>query len=199
MDKEKNEKAKNEERPDLLKEELPNEEVHKGEDDNASKKKKFTFTGKDPLKKKNEDLQKKIDEINDKYLRLYSEFDNYRKRTQKERLDLLKTASADTVVSMLTVLDDFERAIKAGEDSEDLNAIREGNKLIYNKFKNILTLKGLEEIKAMGEVFDTDFHEAITNVPVDDDTMKGKVMDVTEKGYLLNGKVIRFAKVVVGN
>ena len=163
------------------------------------KKKKFSLSGKDSLKDKNDELQKKVDDLNEKYLRLYSEFDNYRKRTMKERLDLLKSASADTITSLLTIIDDFERAIKASENAKDIEIIKEGNILIYNKLKNILIQKGLEEIKAMGEVFDTDYHEAITNIPAPTEDMKGKVLDVTEKGYIMNGKVIRFAKVVVGS
>jgi len=162
------------------------------------KKKKFSLSGKDNFKQKNEELQKKVEEINDKYLRLYSEFDNYRKRTMKERLDLLKTASADTITSMLNILDDFERSIKAAEDISDIEVIKKGNILIYNKLINIFNQKGLEEIKAMGEVFNTDLHEAITNIPAPTDDLKGKVVDVTEKGYMIHGKVIRFAKVVVG-
>lgn len=164
----------------------------------VKKKKKFSLSGKDNFKQKNEELQKRVEEINDKYLRLYSEFDNYRKRTMKERLDLLKTASADTIASMLTILDDFERSVKAAEDISDIEVIKEGNILTYNKLKNIFNQKGLEEIKAMGEVFNTDLHEAITNIPAPTDDLKGKVVDVTEKGYMIHGKVIRFAKVVVG-
>ena len=196
MDKGKKEKEQN---PEINKEpqnEDVNAEILNEENE---KKKKFSFSPKENYKKKSEELQKKVEELNDKYLRLYSEFDNFRKRTYKERLDLLKTASADTVASMLTIIDDFERAMKAADQSTDIEVIKEGNKLIYNKLKNILTQKGLEEIKAMGEKFDTDFHEAITNIPAPEEGLKGKVLDVTEKGYLLNGKVIRFAKVVVGS
>ncbi|MFH1159553.1 MAG: nucleotide exchange factor GrpE [bacterium] len=146
-----------------------------------------------------EDPNGKIAELNDKYLRLFSEFDNYRKRTLKEKIELSKTASADVITSLLPVLDDFERAIKAYASSAESDVpIDEGIILIYNKFLNILTQKGLEQMKTIGEPFDTDFHEAITNIPAPTPDMKGKVMDEVEKGYLLNGKVIRYAKVVVG-
>jgi len=196
----KKEKEINEDHPVDLEAGINQEELGFTEKkDEVKKKMKFSLSGKDNLKQKNEDLQKKVEELNDKYLRLYSEFDNYRKRTMKERLDLLKTASADTISSMLTIIDDFERSIKASEDTNDIRVIKEGNTLIYNKFKNILSQKGLEETKALGEVFDTDFHEAITNIPVPTEDLKGKVVDVTEKGYMMNGKVIRFAKVVVGS
>jgi molecular chaperone GrpE len=142
----------------------------------------------------------KIAELNDRFLRLYSEFDNYRKRTIKERIDLSKTASAEVITDLLPVLDDFERAIRAfAEKSNSDSAIEEGVVLIYNKFLNIMTQKGLEQMKTVGEPFDTDFHEAITNIPAPSPDLKGKVVDEIEKGYLLGGKVIRYAKVVVGN
>lgn len=146
-----------------------------------------------------DDPQEKIAELNDRFLRLYSEFDNYRKRTIKERIDLSKTASAEVITDLLPVLDDFERAIKAFSDSGDSDsALKEGVILIFNKFLNILTQKGLEQMKTVGEPFDTDFHEAITNIPAPSPDLKGKVVDEVEKGYLLGGKVIRYAKVVVG-
>ena len=142
----------------------------------------------------------KVTELNDRYLRLYSEFDNYRKRTQKEKIDLLKTASAGVVTDLLPVLDDFERAIQAFSDMPDTDqSLQDGVILIYNKFLNSLTQKGLEQMKTIGEPFDTDFHEAITNIPAPTSDMKGKVVDEVEKGYLLNDKVIRYAKVVVGS
>jgi len=145
-------------------------------------------------------LQQKVEELNDKYLRLYSEFDNYRKRTIKEKIDLSRTASEEVISSLLTVLDDFERANKAFE-SEDIavEAMKEGLQLIYAKFRNILTQKGLKEMNASGEIFNTDFHEAITHIPAPGEDMKNKVLDEVEKGYLLNDKVIRYAKVVIGS
>ena len=148
---------------------------------------------------KEDDWQLKFAEMNDRYLRLYSEFDNYRKRSARERVEFSKTAATDTFTAILPVLDDFDRAAKAMENAEDIAVVKEGMQLIYHKFRNILISKGLEEMNAQGETFDADFHEAITSIPSPDDSMKGKVMDELEKGYSLNGKVIRFAKVVVGS
>jgi molecular chaperone GrpE len=140
-----------------------------------------------------------IKELNDRYLRLYSEFDNYKKRTQRERIELAKTAGEDIFRSFLPVIDDIERALKANETAKDLKAITEGLHLIHHKFSHSLKQKGLEPIEAMGKEFNVDLHEAVTNIPVPTDDMKGKVVDELEKGYTLNGKVIRFAKVVVGS
>ena len=170
------------------------EETEKKEKTESKKKGR-----KSKADKKLGELQEKYDDLNDKYLRLYSEFDNYRKRTNKEKLDTLKSASADVITDLLPVLDDFDRAMKAMDDhGADEESIK-GVELIYNKFKNILTQKGLEPMDSMGKEFDTDYHEAVTNIPAPSDDLKGKVVDVIEKGYLLNGKIIRFAKVVVGN
>lgn len=135
---------------------------------------------------------------NDKYLRLYAEFDNYKRRTTKERVELLQTAGKEVIVSMLPVIDDFERAVKAMENATDVNAVKEGVLLVQSKLKNILTQKGLKEMDAKGTAFDADIHEAITNIPAPTDDLKGKVVDELEKGYYLNDKVVRFAKVVVG-
>lgn len=146
------------------------------------------------------DLLVRIDELNDKYLRLYSEFDNYRKRTIKEKIELSKYAASETIEKLLPVLDDFERAIKAFDSTiEAGQALKDGVVLIFTKFLSILNQHGLEQMRTIGESFDTDFHEAVTNIPVPDPDQKGKIIDEVEKGYLLNGKVIRFAKVVVGN
>ncbi len=145
-----------------------------------------------------EKLQHQVDTLNDKYLRLFAEFDNYKRRTQKERVDLLQTAGKDVVISLLPVLDDFERALKATENTTEVDAIREGILLIQTKLNNILSQKGLKPIESLNTVFDTDLHEAITNIPAPTDKLKGKVVDELEKGYTLNDKVIRFAKVVVG-
>ncbi|HNW99379.1 MAG TPA: nucleotide exchange factor GrpE [Bacteroidales bacterium] len=146
--------------------------------------------------KKEATPEEKYAELNDRFLRLYSEFDNYRKRTLKERIDLIKTASEDIIKTLLPVIDDLERAITSMKDQPD-NSSLEGINLIYLKFKNILTQKGIEDIKTLGESFNTDFHEAVTTIPSENDEQKGKVVDVVEKGYLLNGKVIRYAKVIV--
>ncbi len=142
-------------------------------------------------------MKQKYEEVNDKYLRLYSDFDNFRKRALKERIELSKTASEEVLVDFLTILDDFERAITSFETVQAVEPLKEGTMLIYNKFRNNLTQKGLTEIDAMGKTFDTDYHEAIAHLPATSDEQKNKVIDVTQKGYMLNGKVIRFAKVVV--
>lgn len=145
--------------------------------------------------------QLKCDELNDKYLRLYSEFDNYRKRTQKERIELSKTASEDIILSLLPVIDDLERALKSTlKTGDEMEVVpKEGLQLIYQKFKGLLAQKGLEVIPALGELFDVDFHDALTNIPAPSEDLKGKVIDEVEKGYKLNGKVIRYSKVVVGS
>lgn len=146
-----------------------------------------------------EDIKIKLSELNDKYLRLYSDFDNFRKRTAKEKIELIQSGGEDVFKSMLPILDDFDRAIKSNAELTDIDAIKEGFVLIFNKFKNILTQKGLAEMESAGEIFNTDLHEAVTNIPAPSDDMKGKVVDELEKGYMLNGKVIRFAKVVIGS
>ena len=135
---------------------------------------------------------------NDKYLRLYAEFDNYKRRTTKERSELLQTAGKEVIVSMLTILDDFERAAKAMKTSTDVNAVKEGVALVQSKLKGILTQKGLKEMETKGTTFDADIHEAITSIPAPTDDLKGKIVDELEKGYYLNDKVVRFAKVIVG-
>ncbi|MCR4737755.1 MAG: nucleotide exchange factor GrpE [Bacteroidales bacterium] len=145
-----------------------------------------------------EKLKAEKAELNDRFLRLYSEFDNYKKRANKEKLDILSTASEKVIVSLLPVIDDFERAIAANEKVEDIKAIKDGFILIYNKLIQLLKRFDVEEIQAKGEVFNTDFHEAVTHFPTEKEEDKGKVIDVTEKGYKLKDKVIRYAKVVVG-
>jgi len=144
------------------------------------------------------ELEAKVAEANDKYLRLYSEFDNFRKRSIKEKADIIKAGGEDVFKAVLPVIDDFERAMKAAENATDVAAVSEGVHLIYNKFKTTLKQKGLEEMEAAGKVFDADIMEAITSIPSPTEDMKGKVIDEVEKGYSLNGKVIRFAKVVIG-
>lgn len=145
-----------------------------------------------------EEEKAKYAELNDTYLRLYSEFDNYRKRTAKEKLELSATASAAVMKDLLPVLDDFERALQNMEKNGN-EADLQGVTLIYNKFKSTLQKRGLEEIVAIDCDFNTDEHEALTMVPAPDESKKGKVIDVIQKGYKLNGTVIRFARVVVGN
>lgn len=149
---------------------------------------------KDPL----EAAQEEIAELKNQLLYKAAEFDNYRKRTLKERSDMLKTANGDTLSGMLPVLDDLERAMQSMEKATDVAAVREGVVLIYNKLQEFLKNKGIVEIDAMNQVFDTDLHEAITKIPAPTEDLKGKVVDVIQKGYKIDTKVIRYAKVVVG-
>lgn len=144
-------------------------------------------------------LQAKYDELNDKYLRLYSDFDNFRRRTAKERIELLKSGGEDIFKVLLPVLDDFERAMKNMDTAQDVPSVKQGVELIYHKMTKELGNKGLKPMDAIGQPFDPDFHEALTQIPAPSDDMKNKVVDEMEKGYFLNDKVIRFAKVVVGS
>jgi molecular chaperone GrpE len=139
-----------------------------------------------------------VDEYKDKFVRLYAEFDNYRRRTNEEKLQLMATAGKDVISTMLPVLDNFERAIATNENLDDITAIKEGFQLIYNMLKANLEAKGLKPMESKGQDFNSDLHEAIANIPAPDTALKGKVMDDVEKGYYLNDKVLRFAKVVVG-
>ena len=150
------------------------------------------------LTEKYEALEKQKAELNNKFLLLYSEFDNYKKRTNKEKLELMSTASEKVIVNLLPIVDDFERAIKANENLSDVEVMKDGFNLIYNKLLNMLKRFDVTEIEAKGEVFDTDLHEAVTHFPTPNEEEKGKVIDVTEKGYKIKDKVIRYAKVVVG-
>ena len=138
-------------------------------------------------------------ELNDRFLRLYSEFDNFKRRTAKERIELYKTAGEEVILALLPVLDDLNRAITSNADNDDLKSVKEGFEMLEHKLKSALKQKGLENMNSLHTKFDTDMHEAITNIPAPKKKLKGKVVDVIEKGYLLNGKVIRYAKVVVGN
>lgn len=144
------------------------------------------------------ELNKKYEELNDRYLRLYSEFDNYRKRTNKEKIELRQHASEDIIKDLLPILDDMDRANKINSESSDLKGVVEGSLLITTKLKNMLGSRGLSEIDCIGQDFDTDYHEAVTTIKAEDPEMKGKVMDETQKGYKLNEKVIRFSKVIIG-
>jgi molecular chaperone GrpE len=176
----------------------------------------YDLNGEEILSKTFEDVEKKINEeisldnteksaikeinidFKDKYIRLYSEFENYRKRTAKEKIDIITNSSEKVLKEILPVLDDFERAISNNKNVNEASAIKEGIELIHNKFYKILTNQGLTPMKSIEKDFDPDIHEAITKIPAPKDKMKGKVIDVIEKGYTLNEKVIRFAKVVVG-
>ena len=166
--------------------------------DKGSDKKSKRFKMRHAAEKALEEAKVKFAELNDKYLRLQAEFDNFRKRTAKEKLDLTATASETVIKDLLPVLDDFERALQNMEKNGN-EADLQGVTLIYNKLKDTLKKKGLEEIEAMDAEFNTDEHEALTMIPAPEEEKKGKVLDVIQKGYKLNGKVIRFARVVVGN
>jgi molecular chaperone GrpE len=143
-------------------------------------------------------FEEKSQELHDKYLRLSAEFDNYRKRTLKEKTELIKTASEELIIKIIPFVDDIERGINAVRTSQDVEAVKEGINLIYGRFKDFLQQNGVKEIEALNQDFNTDFHEAVTKVPASDEQQKGKVVDVIEKGYLLYDKVIRYPKVVVG-
>lgn len=142
------------------------------------------------------ELKGEIEELRDKYVRLYADFDNFRKRTDKEKVNIINTASKDIIKELLPVIDDFERALKALD--KDTSPAKEGMQLIYNKLVSNLAAKGLKPLEAVGRDFDVELHEAITEIPAPTPEMAGKVIDEVEKGYYLNGKLIRFAKVVVG-
>ena len=143
-------------------------------------------------------LSQKCEELNDKNLRLMAEFDNFRKRTLREKSDLIKTAGEKVFVNILPLIDDFERAMQAMDSTEDVLAVKEGVDLIYAKFINFLNANGVKAIVTENEPFDVDVHEAVTMFPAPSEELKGKIIDCMSKGYMLNDKVIRFAKVVVG-
>lgn len=145
-----------------------------------------------------EKLQAELEEQKDKYIRLFAEFDNFRRRNAKERMELIQTAGKDIIVSLLDVMDDCDRAEKQMQNSEDITQVKQGIQLVFNKFRNTMAAKGLKPMESVNTDFDVEKHEAITEVPAPTDDMKGKVLDEVTKGYLLNDKIIRFAKVVVG-
>jgi len=162
----------------------------------ASKLKKLSKTAK--LQAQIDEMDIQLKEEKDKFLRLYAEFDNYKKRTLKEKIDYMKTASSEAIKAMLPVLDDFDRAKKSADDDKSEEHFTDGVIMIYNKIYNTLDGLGLEPMESTGEIFDPELHEAITEIPAPSDDMKGKVIDTIEKGYLLKDKIIRHAKVVVG-
>jgi len=177
--------------------EEPANEDHVKESKGMFGKKKKT-TKKDKEKEALEQMGQKLAEINDKHIRLAAEFDNYRKRTLKEKSDLLKYGAESTLKNMLPVIDDFERALKLIESTPDEDPVKSGILLIYNKFREYLVRQGIKEIECKNCEFNVDEHEAITRFPAPSDELKGKIIDVVEKGYYYHDKVIRFAKVVIG-
>lgn len=183
----------------------PVDEAPVKEEEKKEEKKGFLKRGGCKDKAKIEELEKKVAGLEEKaakdkddYIRLMAEFDNYRRRTSQEKLELVSMASTDTIKGMLPVLDDCERALQVLKESDDSDAAKEGTELIYSKLMGYLKTKGLAVIEAKDQPFDTDLHEAVAQFPVQEDEQKGKVFDVVQTGYTLNGKVIRFAKVVVG-
>ena len=179
-----------------IQEEAPKQEEKKGflKKDKKDKSKEQIAA----LEKKVEEMEAKAAKDKDDYIRLMAEFDNYRRRTAQEKLEIVSMASVETIKGLLPVLDDCERALQVLKDSDDSDAAKEGTELIYNKLMTYLKGKGLAVIEALGQPFDTDVHEAVAQFPVQEEEKRGKVFDVVQTGYTLNGKVIRFAKVVVG-
>lgn len=180
------------------------EETTVQEQETEKKEEKKGFLKKDAKKEKIAQLEKQVAEMTEKlakekddYIRLMAEFDNFRRRTSQEKLELVSMASTDTIKGLLPVLDDCERALNVLKESNDSEAAKEGTELIYHKLMAYLQSKGLAVIEALGNEFDTDLHEAVAQFPVQEEDKKGKVFDVVQTGYTLNGKVIRFAKVVV--
>ena len=201
---------KNQEK-EILEEEVMETDVQETSQQEAEEKEASVQEKKGFLKRggkekaKIEELEKKVAELEEKtakekdsYIRLMAEFDNYRRRTAQEKLELVSMASTDTIKGLLPILDDCERALKVLLESDDSDAAKEGTELIFSKLMGYLKSKGLAVIEAMDQPFDTDLHEAVAQFPVQDEEQKGKVFDVVQTGYTLNGKVIRFAKVVVG-
>ncbi len=175
----------------------PNSELNNEQNnvDSASESNaEMTENGQNELDK----IKAELAEANDKFLRLYSEFDNFKRRSTKERIELMQNAGQEIIKALLPVVDDFQRQEKYFKPDTDVTTLKEGVDLIHNKLTSILQNKGLSAIESLGKEFDTDFHEAITKIPAPSEDLKGKVVDEIEKGYVLNGKVIRFAKVVVG-
>ena len=172
------------------------------DDHSASKKANHSKESKKNKKDKSEEIIEKLnaelERRNDQYLRLQAEFDNYRKRTLKEKMELTKSAGESILVNILPVIDDFERALKAMDIATEVAPVEEGVDLIYKRFSDFVKNNGVKEIEAMEQELDTDLHEAITKIPAPVDELKGKVVDVIQKGYTLNDKVIRYAKVVIG-
>lgn len=175
------------------------EQAAEQEETHADKKSEKKKKGKkDKQEAKIEELQEELKEVQDKHLRLQAEFDNFRRRTMKEKADLIKSGGESVLVNILPVIDDFERALDSLKEVEDEDTGKQGTLLIYNKFKEFLKQNNIKEIEALQQDFDVDLHEAITKIPAPSEELKGKVVDVVQKGYCLNEKVIRFAKVVIG-
>lgn len=179
-------------------EEITNEPSASGEQPEAESAEQEAKTESDKMAEELAELKTKYADLSNAHLRLMAEFDNYRKRTLKEKSDLIKSGGESTLVRILPVIDDFERAMSALGNATDMNAVVDGIGLIYTKFSEFLKQNNVTEIVTENAVFDTEYHEAITTIPAPTEELKGKIIDCVQKGYLLNEKVIRFAKVVVG-
>lgn len=180
-----------EEDKDQLTQKINEEDVNQSETDSNSENNEIENLTNEITK-----LKEDLDDAKDKYLRLFAEFDNYKKRTVKERFELMKTAAQETIVAILPVLDDFDRAKKSSDNGSEV--FSEGVQLVYQKLYTTLENLGLTSLESNGEKFDEEFHDAITDIPAPSEELKGKIVDTLEKGYILNGKIIRHAKVVVG-
>ena len=174
------------------------QEAQEQENATATATKKTSKSKKPTMKEELSALREEHDQLKDKYLRLFAEFDNYKKRTLKEKIEFMKTAASDTMSALLPVLDDFDRAKKNAEDDNTVEEFSDGVKLVYSKLYNVLKQKGLIPMETNGKEFDADLHEAFTEIPAPSEDLKGKIVDTIEKGYFLKDKIIRHAKVVIG-
>ncbi|MEN8202374.1 MAG: nucleotide exchange factor GrpE [Bacteroidota bacterium] len=187
-----NQEDKKVETEEMLNEEQVQEEPTQEEEAEEAEEKEEEEEKKEPT------VEEKLAELQDRYLRLTAEYDNFRKRTLKEKIDLQRSANENLLNALLPVADDFDRGIQSVDEAKDIEAVKEGLKLISGKFQSFLTQQGVKEIEAVKKAFDTDVHEAITKIPAPSKKLKGKVVDVVQKGYMLNEKVLRYAKVVIG-
>lgn len=175
------------------------ENVNPNTEEKEMKENESTETVVDPVQQAVAEWETKFNELNDKFLRLYSEFENYKRRTTKEKADIIRLGGAEAMKAILPTLDDFERAIKANESSEEGQSLKDGFVLIHTKLLSALEAKGLKKMEVLGKALDTDLHEAVTQIPAPSEDLKGKIVDVLENGYYLNDTVIRYAKVVIGS
>ncbi len=188
----------NKQEEELKVQETPNESNEENNNPEASQEHEAPLTEEERLAEELEKANQQVEEQKDKYLRLSAEFDNYRKRTMKEKAELILNGGEKSISSILPVVDDFERALKNMETATDVTAVKEGVELIYNKFMNVLGQNGVKVIETKEKPLDTDYHEAIAVIPAPTEELKGKILDCVQTGYMLNEKVIRHAKVVVG-
>jgi len=182
-----------------MEKDIPNQEVENGQGSVEAGNEEAAGSDSEPVVSETEALELEVRKEKDNFLRLFAEFENYKKRTSRERIELFSTANKELMTVLLPILDDFERGLKEMEKSSD-KSLMEGTQLIYNKFKNTLSQKGLKEMEVkQGDVFDADLHEAITQIPAPSKKLKGKIIDTVEKGYKLGETIIRFPKVILGN